>query len=60
LLCSAIRCDYNQEYDCQNEAKVDTDDNGNVVYKEDYPEIQGYEGQYFCKIHWKQLSGVQE
>jgi undecaprenyl-diphosphatase len=56
----AIRCDYNQEYDCQNEAKVDTDDNGNVVYKEDYPEIQGYEGQYFCKIHWKQLSGVQE
>lgn len=56
----AVRCDYNEEYDCYNEAKVDTDENGNPVYKEDYPEIPGHEGEYFCKIHWKQLSGVQE
>lgn len=56
----AIRCDYNEEYDCYNEAKVETDENGTPAYKEDYPEIQGHEGEYFCKIHWKQLSGVQE
>lgn len=53
----AIRCEYNEEYDCYNEAKVDVDDNGNPVYKEDYPEIAGHEGEYFCKIHWKQLNG---
>jgi undecaprenyl-diphosphatase len=57
---NVIRCSYNEEYDCQNEAKVDYDDDGNPVYKEDYPEIAGYEGEYFCKIHYKQLSGVQE
>ena len=55
---AAIRCDYNEEYDCYNEAKVEVDDEGNVTYKEDYPEIEGHEGEHFCKIHWKQLSGV--
>jgi undecaprenyl-diphosphatase len=43
----AIRCAYNQEYDCQNEAKVDD---------EKYPAI---DGENYCKIHWKQLSGVE-
>lgn len=42
----AVRCAYNQEYDCQNEAKVDDPD---------YPAIDGKE---YCKIHWKQLNGV--
>lgn len=55
-------CDYSAEvvpdaeYDCYNEAKVEDDGS----YKEDYPEIEGYEGKHFCKIHWKQLSGVEE
>ena len=56
----AVRCDYVGEYECYNEAKVDEDENGNTVYREKYPEIQGHEGEYFCKIHWKQLSGVEE
>lgn len=56
----AIRCDYVGEYECYNEAKVETDDDGNPVYREKYPEIAGHEGEYFCKIHWKQLSGVTE
>lgn len=55
----AIRCDYNVEYDCQNEARVDVDDDGNIEYQKDYPEIKGHEGEVFCKIHWKQLSGVE-
>lgn len=42
-----IRCAYNQEYDCQNYARVDDPD---------YPAIDGKE---YCKIHWKQLSGVE-
>lgn len=45
---SAVRCAYNQEYNCYNEAKVDD---------EKYPAIDGKE---YCKIHWKQLSGVEE
>lgn len=42
----AVRCAYNEEYDCQNEAKVDSDK---------YPAI---DGKNYCKIHWKQLNGV--
>lgn len=45
---SAHRCAYVGEYDCMNEAKVDD---------KDYPPIDGNE---YCKIHWKQLSGVKE
>ena len=44
----AKRCEYVGEYDCQNEAKVDD---------EKYPPIDGKE---YCKIHWKQLQGVEE
>lgn len=44
---SAVRCAYVGEYDCYNEAKVDD---------EKYPAIDGKE---YCKIHWKQLSGVE-
>jgi len=43
----AVRCAYVGEYDCYNEAKVDD---------EKYPAIDGKE---YCKIHWKQLSGVE-
>lgn len=39
-----IRCAYDREYDCQNEAQVDDDK---------YPPING---EYYCKIHWKQLN----
>lgn len=53
----AIRCDYNVEYDCQNEANIDVDDDGNVVYPNKYPELEEHKGEVFCKIHWKQLSG---
>lgn len=53
----AIRCDYNEEYDCYNLAKVDEDENGNLTYKEDYPMIEGHDGEYYCKIHWRQLNG---
>lgn len=42
---NAVRCAYNQEYDCQNEAKVDDSK---------YPPING---KNYCKIHWKQLQG---
>lgn len=45
---SAVRCAYNEEYDCYNEAKLDD---------EKYPAI---DGERYCKIHWKQLSGVEE
>ncbi len=44
----AVRCAYNEEYDCYNEARVDD---------KDYPPI---DGKNYCKIHWKQLSGEQE
>ncbi len=44
----AVRCAYNEEYDCYNEARVDD---------KDYPPINGKE---YCKIHWKQLSGEQK
>lgn len=44
----AVRCAYNGEYDCYNEARVDD---------EKYPPIDGKE---YCKIHWNQLSGVEE
>lgn len=53
---SAVRCDYVGEYNCNNEAKVDVDDEGNVIYREDYPEIAGHEGEYYCKIHYRQLT----
>ncbi len=43
-----IRCAYNGEYDCQNEARHN---------EEKYPAIDGKE---YCKIHWKQLKGVDE
>lgn len=39
------RCAYNEEYDCQNEARVG---------EEKYPAIDGKE---YCKIHHKQLMG---
>lgn len=45
---TAVRCAYDNEYNCYNEAKVDD---------EDYPAI---DGKNYCKIHWKQLSGVDE
>ncbi|MBR2696151.1 MAG: phosphatase PAP2 family protein [Parasporobacterium sp.] len=41
---NTIRCAYDREYDCQNEAQVDS---------KKYPAING---QYYCKIHWKQLN----
>lgn len=44
----AVRCAYVGEYDCYNEAKVDD---------EDYPAI---DGKYYCKIHWKQLNGIED
>lgn len=44
----AVRCAYEGEYNCYNEARVDD---------EKYPAIDGKE---YCKIHWKQLSGVEE
>ncbi|MBQ8078288.1 MAG: phosphatase PAP2 family protein [Eubacterium sp.] len=39
---NAIRCAYNAEYDCQNEAKHNDDK---------YPAIDGKE---YCKMHWKE------
>ena len=39
-----VRCAYDREYDCQNEAQVDS---------KKYPAING---KYYCKIHWKQLN----
>lgn len=39
-----VRCAYDREYDCQNEAQVG---------KKKYPAING---EYYCKIHWKQLN----
>jgi len=44
----AQRCAYVGEYDCYNEAKVDD---------EKYPAVDGKE---YCKIHWKQLNGIEE
>lgn len=41
-------CAYNEEYNCYNAARIDD---------EKYPAIDGEE---YCKIHWKQLSGVEE
>ncbi len=38
------RCAYNREYDCQNEAQI---------HSKKYPSING---EYYCKIHWKQLN----
>jgi len=40
----AVRCAYNKEYDCYNAARLE----------DDYPAING---ERYCKIHWKQLSG---
>lgn len=40
----AIRCEYNGEYDCQNEAATSSK----------YPPI---DGKYYCKIHWNELMG---
>ncbi|MBO4894476.1 MAG: phosphatase PAP2 family protein [Clostridia bacterium] len=39
------KCAYNAEYDCNNKARIDS---------EKYPPI---DGEYYCKIHWKQLNG---
>ena len=44
----AIRCAYVGEYDCQNEARHND---------EKYPAIDGKE---YCKIHWKQLKGIDD
>lgn len=44
---SAIRCAYNGDYNCYNEAKVDDDE---------YPPI---DGEYYCKIHWKELTSAE-
>lgn len=41
-----VRCAYNEEYDCYNAARLD----------DDYPAING---ERYCKIHWKQLKGVE-
>lgn len=40
----ALRCAYDGEYDCQNEAQTG----------DDYPPI---DGKYYCKIHWNELMG---
>lgn len=40
----AVRCAYDGDYDCQNEARTD----------DKYPAI---DGEYYCKIHWKELTG---
>ncbi len=42
-----VRCAYNEEYDCYNAARLEDDK---------YPAI---DGKRYCKIHWKQLSGVE-
>ena len=39
-----VRCAYDGDYDCQNEAQVDS---------KKYPAIDGKE---YCKIHWKEIS----
>ena len=44
----AVRCAYNEEYDCYNEARVDDKDD---------PAI---DGKNYCKIHWKQLNDIKE
>lgn len=41
-------CAYEGEYNCMNAARVDD---------EKYPPIDGKE---YCKIHWKQLQGIEE
>ena len=38
----AIRCDYDGDYDCQNEAEE---------------KYQGPDGKYYCEIHWEELYG---
>lgn len=43
----AVRCAYDGEYKCYNEARVDDDD---------YPPI---DGKNYCKIHWKQLNNAE-
>ena len=40
-----IKCAYDQEYDCNNKARIG---------EEKYPPI---DGKNYCKIHWKELSG---
>ena len=39
----AIRCEYDGEYDCQNEAATSSK----------YPPING---QYYCKLHWAEMN----
>lgn len=41
---ATVRCAYDREYDCQNEAQVES---------KKYPPIRG---EYYCEIHWKQLN----
>ncbi|MBR0112812.1 MAG: phosphatase PAP2 family protein [Clostridia bacterium] len=43
-----VKCAYNQEYDCNNKARIGEDK---------YPPING---KNYCKIHWKQLAGDYE
>ena len=40
-----IKCAYNQEYNCNNKARIG---------EEKYPPI---DGKNYCKIHWKELTG---
>ncbi|MBQ6267009.1 MAG: phosphatase PAP2 family protein [Clostridia bacterium] len=42
-----IKCAYNGSYDCNNKARIG---------EEKYPPI---DGKYYCKIHWKELSGAE-
>lgn len=50
----AVRCAYaGEDYDCQNEARVG---------EEKYPAFDGDgdgQDENYCKIHWKQLQGVE-
>ncbi len=38
------KCAYCVEYNCNNKARIDD---------EDYPAV---DGEYYCKIHWKELA----
>lgn len=43
-----IKCAYDGSYNCNNKARIG---------EEKYPPI---DGKYYCKIHWKELSGAAE
>ena len=44
---NALRCAYDEDYKCYNQAKTSSK----------YPAI---DGEYYCKIHWNELSGQQK